>query len=78
MRSREVVAAETAGFEYGDGQRISHAQSGCRAGCGCQVVWARFFVDTGVETFDRSITQRRLRLTGHGDQGYAHAFNDGQ
>ena len=78
MRSREVVAAESAGFEYGYGQRISHAQSGRSAGCGRQVVWACFLVDTGIETFDSSSTQRRRCLTGHGNQGYAHAFNDGQ
>jgi hypothetical protein len=75
VRASEILGAEAAGIEQGDGEGVAEREGGGGAGGRCQVVRAGFLGDAGIEMHIGFARQGRLRRAGHGDQAGALALD---
>jgi hypothetical protein len=78
MRAREVVLAETAGFEHCDREGVAHREGRGRAGSRCQIVRARLLGDADIQDGCGRLAERRLRTARHRDQRDAETLDDRQ
>ncbi|MOA00898.1 hypothetical protein D3C78_1202770 [compost metagenome] len=78
VRESEVFSGKAACLEQGNGQGVAQDQCGGSRGGRCQVQWAGFLGNTGIEVDFGGLGQRRVRVAGQADQLDAQALDQRQ